>query len=404
MTKNTRFSPEVRQRAIRMVLESQGEYDSQWAAICSIAPKIGCTPETLRVWVRQHERDTGGGDGGLTTAERQRLKELERENRELRRSNDILRQASAYFCEGGVRPPLEKIMPLLDKLREQYGVGPVCSELHIAPSTYYHCQQQRHHPDKRSARAQRDDWLKKEILRVYDGNHQVYGVRKVWRQLLREGIRVARCTVARLMAVMGLAGVLRGKKVRTTISRKAVAAGDRVNRQFVAERPDQLWVADFTYVSTWQGFVYVAFIIDVFAGYIVGWRVSSSMETTFVLDALEQALWARRPSGTVHHSDKGSQYVSLAYTQRLKEAGLLASTGSTGDSYDNAMAESINGLYKAEVIHRKSWKNRAEVELATLTWVDWYNNRRLLGRLGHTPPAEAEKAYYASIGNDDLAA
>ncbi|WP_373692144.1 IS3-like element IS1203 family transposase [Escherichia coli] len=404
MTKNTRFSPEVRQRAIRMVLESQDEYDSQWAAICSIAPKIGCTPETLRVWVRQHERDTGGGDGGLTSAERQRLKELERENRELRRSNDILRQASAYFCEGGVRPPLEKMMPLLDKLREQYGVGPVCSELHIAPSTYYHCQQQRHHPDKRSARAQHDDWLKREIQRVYDENHQVYGVRKVWRQLLREGIRVARCTVARLMAVMGLAGVLRGKKVRTTISRKAVAAGDRVNRQFVAERPDQLWVADFTYVSTWQGFVYVAFIIDVFAGYIVGWRVSSSMETTFVLDALEQALWARRPSGTIHHSDKGSQYVSLAYTERLKEAGLLASTGSTGDSYDNAMAESINGLYKAEVIYRKSWKNRAEVELATLTWVDWYNNRRLLGRLGHTPPAEAEKAYYASIGNDDLAA
>ncbi|HHZ6957859.1 TPA: IS3 family transposase, partial [Escherichia coli] len=382
MTKNTRFSPEVRQRAVRMVLESQSEYDSQWATICSIAPKIGCTPETLRVWVRQHERDTGGGDGGLTTAERQRLKELERENRELRRSNDILRQASAYFCEGGVRPPLEKMMPLQDKLREQYGVGPLCSELHIAPSTYYHCQQQRHHPDKRSARAQRDDWLKKEIQRVYDENHKVYGVRKVWRQLLREGIRVARCTVARLMAVMGLAGVLRGKKVRTTISRKAVAAGDRVNRQFVAERPDQLWVADFTYVSTWRGFVYVAFIIDVFAGYIVGWRVSSSMETTFVLDALEQALWARRPSGTVHHSDKGSQYVSLAYTQRLKEAGLLASTGSTGDSYDNAMAESINGLYKAEVIHRKSWKNRAEVELATLTWVDWYNNRRLLERLG----------------------
>ncbi|KAB6077673.1 IS3 family transposase, partial [Bacteroides xylanisolvens] len=389
MTKNTRFSPEVRQRAVRMVLESQGEYDSQWATICSIAPKIGCTPETLRVWVRQHERDTGGGDGGLTTAERQRLKELERENRELRRSNDILRQASAYFAKAEFDRLWKKLMPLLDKLREQYGVGPLCSELHIAPSTYYHCQQQRHHPDKRSARAQRDDWLKKEIQRVYDENHKVYGVRKVWRQLLREGIRVARCTVARLMAVMGLAGVLRGKKVRTTISRKAVAAGDRVNRQFVAERPDQLWVADFTYVSTWRGFVYVAFIIDVFAGYIVGWRVSSSMETTFVLDALEQALWARRPSGTVHHSDKGSQYVSLAYTQRLKEAGLLASTGSTGDSYDNAMAENINGLYKAEVIHRKSWKNRAEVELATLTWVDWYNNRRLLERLGHTPPAEA---------------
>ncbi|OCC86665.1 hypothetical protein AWZ97_23745, partial [Shigella sonnei] len=213
---------------------------------------------------------------------------------------------------------------------QRYGCGRRGGEGDKTASTYYDCQEKGNHPDKRSALGERDDWLKKEIQRVYDENHKVYGVRKVWRQLLREGIRVARCTVARLMAVMGLAGVLRGKKVRTTISRKAVAAGDRVNRQFVAERPDQLWVADFTYVSTWQGFVYVAFIIDVFAGYIVGWRVSSSMETTFVLDALEQALWARRPSGTVHHSDKGSQYVSLAYTQRLKEAGLLASTGSTG--------------------------------------------------------------------------
>ncbi len=239
---------------------------------------------------------------------------------------------------------------------------------------------------------------------MYEENFGVYGVRKVWRQLLREGVSVARCTIARLMKTMGLKGVLRGKKVRTTISRKTHAAHDRVNRQFVAERPDQLWVADFTYAGTAQGFAYVAFIIDVFSGRIVGWRVSSSMETTFVLDALEQALWARRPSGTIHHSDKGSQYVSLAYTQRLQEAELLASTGSTGDSYDNAMAESINGLYNAEVIHRQSWKNRAEVELATLAWVDWYNNRRLLERLGHIPPAEAEQAYYASIGNKDLAA
>ncbi|EHZ9464401.1 TPA: IS3 family transposase [Salmonella enterica subsp. enterica serovar Java] len=404
MTKNTRFSPEVRQRAIRMVIESQNDYGSQWAAISSIAPKIGCTPETLRTWLRQYKRDAGTGDGGLTTAERQRLKELEREVRELRRSNDILRQASAYFGEGGVRPPVEKIMPLVNTLRDEHGVGPVCHELDIAPSTYYRHQQHRRHPERRSQRVQRDDLLKPEIQRVYDENHSVYGVRKVWRQLLREGISVARCTVARLMTVMGLVGVRRGKKVRTTVSRKDAAAGDRVNRQFVAERPNQLWVADFTYVSTWQGFAYVAFIIDVFAGRIVGWRVSSSMETTFVLDALEQALWARRPSGTIHHSDKGSQYVLLAYTQRLKDADLLASTGSTGDSYDNAMAESINGLYKAEVIHRKSWKNRAEVELATLTWVDWYNNRRLLERLGYIPPAEAEQAWYASIIDGDLAA
>nr|WP_191091595.1 IS3 family transposase [Affinibrenneria salicis] len=404
MTKNTRFSPEVRQRAVRMVLESQNEYDSQWAALSSIAPKIGCTPETLRTWLRQHERDAGNGDGGLSTTERQRLKELERENRELRRSNDILRQASAYFGEGGVRPPLEKIAPLVNTLRNEHGVGPVCRELDIAPSTYYRHQQHRQHPARRSLRAKRDDLLKPEIQRVYDENHSVYGVRRVWRQLLREGISVARCTVSRLMTAMGLAGVRRGKKVRTTVSRKDVAAGDRVNRQFVAERPDQLWVADFTYVSTCQGFAYVAFIIDVFAGRIVGWRVSSSMETRFVLDALEQALWSRRPAGTVHHSDKGSQYVSLAYTQRLKDAELLASTGSTGDSYDNAMAESVNGLYKAEVIHRQSWKTRSEVELATLAWVDWYNNRRLLERLGHIPPAEAEQAYYTSIVNKGLAA
>lgn len=295
-------------------------------------------------------------------------------------------------------------MPLLDTLSGSHGVGPVCHELNIAPSTYYRHREYRQHPEKRSLRDRRDDLLKPEIQRVYDENYSVYGIRKVWRQLQREGFSVARCTIGRLMKSMGLAGVLRGKKVRTTVSRKDAAASDRVNRQFVAERPNQLWVADFTYVSTWQGFAYVAFIIDVFAGVIVGWRVSSSMETTFVLDALEQALWARRPSGTIHHSDKGSQYVSLAYTQRLQEAELLASTGSTGDSYDNAMAESINGLYKAEVIHRQSWKNRSEVELATLAWVDWYNNRRLLERLGHIPPAEAEKAYYASIGNKDLAA
>ncbi|MBE5254235.1 IS3 family transposase [Mixta sp. Marseille-Q2057] len=404
MTKNTRFSPEIRQRAVRMVLECQDGYDSQWAALSSIAPKIGCTPETLRIWLRQYERDAGGGDGGLSTTERQRLKELERENRELRRSNDILRRASAYFGEGGVRPPLEKIALLVDTLSDEYGVGPVCHELDIAPSSYYRYREYQLHPDRRSHRDQRDEKLKQEIQRVYDENYGVYGVRKVWRQLLREGFSVARCTIARLMKSMGLTGVLRGKKVRTTVSRKTPAAHDRVNRQFVAERPDQLWVADFTYASTWQGFAYVAFIIDVFAGRIVGWRVSSSMETTFVLDALGQALWARRASGNIHHSDKGSQYVSLAYTQRLQEAELLASTGSTGDSYDNAMAESINGLYKAEVIHRQSWKNRGEVELATLAWVDWYNNRRLLERLGHIPPAEAERAYYASIGNKDLAA
>ncbi|EMD1658326.1 IS3 family transposase [Pluralibacter gergoviae] len=403
MTKHNRFPPEVRQRAIRMVLENQNTYNSQWAAVCSIAPKIGCTPETLRIWIRQQE-PVDDEQNALTASERQRLKELEREVRELRRSNDILRQASAYFGPGGARPPLEKIMPLLENLSGEHGVGPVCHELDIAPSTYYWHQQRRKCPERRSSRDKRDAVLIPEIQRVYEENYSVYGVRKVWRQLKREGVGVARCTIERLMKALQLRGVTRGKSVRTTRSNKAETPQDRVNRQFVAERPDSLWVADFTYVSTWQGFAYVAFIIDVFAGVIVGWRVSSTMETSFVLDALEQALWARRPSGTIHHSDKGSQYVSLAYTQRLQDAELLASTGSTGDSYDNAMAESINGLYKAEVIHRQSWKTRQDVELATLKWVDWYNNHRLMERTGYIPPVEAEKAYYASLNDRDVAA
>ena len=295
-------------------------------------------------------------------------------------------------------------MPLLENLSGEHGVGPVCHELDIAPSTYYWHQQRRKYPERRSSRDKRDAVLIPEIQRVYEENYSVYGVRKVWRQLKREGVGVARCTIERLMKALQLRGVTRGKSVRTTRSNKAETPQDRVNRQFVAERPDSLWVADFTYVSTWQGFAYVAFIIDVFAGVIVGWRVSSTMETSFVLDALEQALWARRPSGTIHHSDKGSQYVSLAYTQRLQDAELLASTGSTGDSYDNAMAESINGLYKAEVIHRQSWKTRQDVELATLKWVDWYNNHRLMERTGYIPPVEAEKAYYASLNDRDVAA
>ncbi|MGP2732134.1 IS3 family transposase [Serratia bockelmannii] len=406
-----RYPPELRERAVRMLLEHRDEYDSEPDAIRAISSKIGYHYDTLRAWLRQHKNDVRGGAspvstdvGELSTNERQRLKELERENRALRRSNDILRQASAYFCAGGARPPLEKIMPLMQCLSGTHEVGPVCRELDIAPSTYYWHQQRQLHPEKCSQREKYDAHISQEIKRVYEENYRVYGARKVWRQLLREGFSVARCTVERLMKIIGLRGVLRGKVIKTTVGRKTATAADLVNRQFVAERPNQLWCADFTYVSTWQGFAYVAFIIDVFAGVIVGWRVSSSMETRFVLDALEQALWSRRPTGTIHHSDKGSQYVSLAYTQRLQEAEPLASTGSTGDSYDNAMAESINGLYKAEEIHRKSWKNRAEVELATLAWVDWFNNRRLLERLGHIPPVEAEKAYYASSANNDLAA
>ena len=241
-----------------------------------------------------------------------------------------------------------------------------------------------------------------QIERVWKVNMRVYGADKVWRQLAREGMPVARCTVERLMRRQGLRGVMRGKVVRTTISdSSAPCPRDRVNRQFRAERPDQLWVSDFTYVSTWQGWLYVAFVIDVFARRIVGWRVSTSMRTDFVLDALEQALYARQPlrgSALIHHSDRGSQYVSIRYTQRLAEAGIEPSVGSKGDSYDNALAETINGLYKAELIHRRApWKTREAVELATLEWVAWFNHQRLLEPIGYIPPAEAEANYYRQL-------
>ena len=241
-----------------------------------------------------------------------------------------------------------------------------------------------------------------EIERVWRGNMQVYGADKVWRQLAREGIPVARCTVERLMRRQGLRGVMRGKVVRTTVSDgKAPCPMDKVNRQFKADRPNQLWVSDFTYVSTWQGWLYVAFVIDVFARRIVGWKVSSSMRTDFVLDALEQALYARQPerdNGLVHHSDRGSQYVTIRYTERLAEAGVEPSVGSKGDSYDNALAETINGLYKAELIHRRApWKTKAAVELATLEWVAWFNHHRLLEPIGYIPPAEAEANYYRQL-------
>jgi putative transposase len=251
-------------------------------------------------------------------------------------------------------------------------------------------------------RAKNDDFLAPEIERVWQANMQVYGAEKVWRQLAREGTAAARCTVERLMKRLGLRGVMRGKVVRTTISdRKAPCPLDKVNRQFKANRPNQLWVSDFTYVSTWQGWQYVAFVIDVYARRIVGWRVSSSMTTDFVLDALEQALYARQPErdrSLVVHSDRGSQYVSIRYSERLGEAGVEPSVGSKGDSYDNALAETINGLYKAELVHRRApWKTKESLELATLEWVSWFNHQRLLEPIGYIPPAEAEANYYRHL-------
>ena len=297
----------------------------------------------------------------------------------------------------------------IDDHRDVYGVEPICKVLPIAPSTYREHAARRADPGRAPARERRDAGLRDDIRRVFEANFEVYGVRKIWRQLRREGIDVARCTVSRLMRQMGLKGVVRGRTVRTTISNPAAACPlDRVNRQFKAPCPNALWVSDFTYVATWAGFVYVAFVIDVFARRIVGWRASRSARTDFVLDALEQALHDRRPvrkGGLVHHSDRGVQYVSIRYTERLADAGIEPSVGSVGDSYDTALAETINGLYKAEVIHRRGpWRSFEAVEYATLERVDWFNNRRLLEPIGNIPPAEAEARWWAGQEQATIAA
>jgi len=290
---------------------------------------------------------------------------------------------------------------------ESYGVEPMCRVLRIAPSTWHEHVRRKADPDLRSTREKEDERLSKEIARVHKKNFGVYGAKKVWLQLKREGFKVGRDRVVRLMAALGLEGVVRGKVVKTTRPDKAAACPfDLVNRQFHAPAPNMLWVSDFTYVSTWAGMVYVAFVIDVFGRRIVGWRVSRTQTAGFVLDALEQALHARRPTESlIHHSDRGSQYVSIRYTERLAEAGIDPSVGSVGDSYDNALAESVIGLFKTEVIHRLGpWKSFEAVEYKTLEWVDWFNHQRLLEPIGNIPPAEAEANYYAALENLKMAA
>ena len=289
----------------------------------------------------------------------------------------------------------------IDQHRDQYGVEPICEVLPIAPSTYYDHKAQQIDPERRSDRTKRDETLKPEIQRVWDENFSVYGARKVWLQLNREEIEVARCTVARLMKDPEIQGVRRGKKTFTTITNDALARPrDAVNRNFTVDQPNALWVADLTYVATWRGFVYVAFVIDAYARRIVGWRVSNSLKTDLALDALEQAIYDRdvREQSLIHHSDRGVQYLSIRYSERLSEVGITASVGSVGDSYDNALAETINGVYKTELIRQQGpWRNLEQVEYATLNWVDWFNNKRLLEPIGDMPPAEKETMYYQQL-------
>ena len=392
MPRSTRYSPEVRERAVRMYFDHREHFSSDWSAMTSIASKLGLTTETLRKWVRRAEIDDGQRPG-LTTDERARLKELEKENRELRRANEILKDAFDFLRDRARRSNKE-VVRYIESRRDRWGVEPICSALQFAPATYY---ASRSRPP--AARTLRDEGLKVEIARVYEANRRVYGADKVWAQLNREKVRVARCTVERLMAAAGLAGVRRGRRWKTTIADELLARpADLVDRHFSAPAPNRLWVADLTYVKTHSGFVYVAFVVDVFSRFVVGWQVSTSLRSDLALDALEMAIHSRQVAsgdGLVHHSDRGVQFLSIRYTERLATAGIEGSVGSKGDSYDNALAESFNGLYKTELIyHDGPWKGLDDVEWATLSYVHWFNHQRLHSEIGMVPPAEIEAAFY----------
>ncbi|MDN5804560.1 MAG: IS3 family transposase [Microlunatus sp.] len=409
-----KYSVELQQRATRMAIDARKDPGSSRGAIKRIADQLGVHPEALRNWVRQAEVD-GGVRPGITTDDEQRMVELERENRELRRANEILRTASAFFAGSGARPQTEVIVAYIDEHRERVvegrplGVEPIVEVLRtadvaIAPSTYYAAKSR-----PPSARSVRDAELVEDIKVAHRANLGVYGARKIHAELNREGVEVARCTVERLMRAEGLRGIPREKTRKTTIGDGAETERpeDLVDRKFVATAPNQLWVADLTYVRTHAGWAYVAFVLDVFSRMIVGWQVSTSLRTDLALDALDMGLWARQRAGQdvtglIHHSDRGVQYRAIRYTERLAEAEAVGSVGSKGDSYDNAMAEALNSLFKAECIRNPvmrpagGWKSVIDVEVAVAEYVDWFNHRRLHGEIGLIPPAEYETNHWAS--------
>ncbi|WKV16052.1 IS3 family transposase [Janibacter limosus] len=402
-----KYPDELRDRAQRLVAEAMSEDTSLSlnAAVKRIAPKVGVVPDTLRGWVRRAEIDEGRRPG-TTSTDAASIKALQAEVRELKRANEIL-LAAFVFLRAGARPATAVVSAFIDAHHKRFGVVPICRVLTehgcpIAPSTYYAARAR-----GLSARAMRDELVPDEVCRVHKASRGgLYGARKIYHQLCREGVTVhgspvARCTIERLMKTAGMQGVRRDRRVRTTIADDAaIRPADPVKRDFTATRPNELWVVDFTYVATFAGFVYVAFAIDVFSRMIVGWRAASSMKTDLPLDALDMALWSRRRAGRdvtglVHHSDAGSQYTSIRYTDRLIEAGLHASIGTVGDSYDNALAESVNGLYKAELVYWEGpWRGRDDLELATLGWVDWFNYTGLHSSLAYQTPAEIEAEYY----------
>ncbi|WP_407986279.1 IS3 family transposase [Kitasatospora sp. CMC57] len=407
MARPSSYPPELRRRAVRMVAEVLGDYPNESAALRAVAEKLGIgSAETLRNWVRRDQVDSGQR-AGTTTEESAQIKAMKKEIAELKRANEILKSA-AKFLRGRARPATPALVAFIDEHRGRFGgVEPICRVLtehgcSIAPSTYYAHRKRLAQP---AARTVRDEELKPLIKEVYNANYRVYGARKIWRELGRQGHTVARCTVERLMRELGIAGAVRGKKVITTIADPAAErAPDLVDRQFVASAPNRCWVADFTHIATWSGVVYVAFVVDTFSRRIVGWSAATTKEARLVLDAPDMALWQRDRDGfphqrgeLIHHSDAGSQYTSFRLAEHLDAADIAASIGSVGDAYDNALMESTIGLYKTEVIKpQRPWKTLSHVELATAEWTDWYNHRRLHGEIGHVPPVEYEENYYLS--------
>ncbi|MFF9691278.1 IS3 family transposase [Streptomyces sp. NPDC014623] len=405
MARPSSYPVELRKRAVRMVAEVRGDYPNESAALRAVAQKLGIgSAETLRNWVKRDEIDSGRRPG-TTTEESVQIKTMKKESAELKRANDILK-AAAKFLRGRARPAIHTLVAFIDEHKGHFGgVEPICRVLtehdcKIAPSTYYAAKKRVAQP---SARQVRDAVLKELITEAHEANFRVYGARKVWRELHRQGHIVARCTVERLMCELGITGTARGKKIITTIpDSSAERAPDLLDRNFVAPAPNRCWVADFTHVKTWSGVVYVAFVVDTFSRRIVGWSAATSKETTLVLDALDMALWQRdreerpyRRGELIHHSDAGSQYTSFRLADHLATAGIAASIGSVGDAYDNSLVESAIDLFKTELIKpNRPWRTLSHVELATAEWIDWYCHRLLHGEIGHVPPVEYETNYY----------
>ncbi|WP_156035520.1 IS3 family transposase [Terrabacter tumescens] len=403
-----KYPDELRERAIRMAVDLRRDPATKQGALQRVGAQLGINPDTLRNWVQQAEVDEGHRPG-VSTAEAKRIAELEREVKELRRANEILRTASAFFAGSGARPqaevsttvPTGVLVEYIDEHRDRFGVEPICTALtaagtQIAPSTYYAAKKR-----APSARAMSDAVTLARIVTIHAENYGVYGIRKVHAELRRQGHLVARCTTHRLMRSVGLQGVSRAKGPRTTIPGSGPdTRPDLVQRSFTATAPDQLWVADITYCRTFAGWVYAAFVIDVYSRRVVGWQLSKNLRTDLALDALEMGLWdrargGRDTTGLIHHSDKGVQYVAVRYTQRLADAGVVASVGSTGDSYDNALAEAFNSLFKAELIrNRGPWRSIDDLEIAVAEYIDWFNHRRLHGEIGLVPPVELEDQHY----------